>query len=181
MMAYDVNDITEQFLHLRPKERRARFIAIYEDSAFFDDLYGTISAPNIVKLLKMSVWDKYIRYYLTRILEFSDERTITDEVFEKVKRYPWRKASKSFLISIAHCSVSVYQLHYICKKKCCVESFASLLQIYLNNECYSIYDVKCLLVENMCYWKAINWDALFALDIPQRKKEVVKGLFEMKA
>ena len=73
-----------------------------------------------------------------------------------------KKCKKTLLVSLSHCKLSIYQLIYICELKICAEAFAQLLDIYLLEDCFTVYDLHKLLIDNHKYVKCIDFPNLFS-------------------
>ena len=132
-----------------------------EEYQIFKNIDGIIRADILNEIIDYSISHKCIRNVLRDILEYCNHSSVTPEIFDKIAKYPHKKMRKDLLISLAHCSLSIYQLWYICKKNICFEAFAQLLDIYLINDCFTVYDLNELLEKNKKYLKAIDFTSIY--------------------
>lgn len=177
-------------MHIKEINELARFIlscfnmrtslgGLLADLDYFDDVYGFLSEENAVSLIRQSKWNHCVASLLPQLFQFSNEYTISDAVFEMLKAYPHKKIQKSIFISLAHCSISLYQLQYISQQKVCVEAFAALLDIYLEEKCFSCIDLKKLLADNAAFVPGIDWENILRNGkLDDAKREVVKAIWE---
>ena len=152
----NINDFLLECLNNHmPKNKLTQF----EDDYFNDEIYGIVKKDILLDFLKLSK-NSNLKKVLPFILSFSDKDSISTEVFEFIIKQFGRKERKSMLISLAHCNISFYQLTFIAKEKICFEAFAALLNMYLGNDCFSLYDLQNLIEENYCYLNTLDIDGI---------------------
>ena len=139
------------------------------------EVYGYFNSDNLLFVLQKSLRNKKIRDLLPDLLFYCNDKSVSVEVFDFVKKYKFKKRRRTLLISLAHCQLSIYQLRYISELNICGEAFAQLLDIYLFNDCFSIYDLENLLIDNDNHIKSIDFPSLFSCEsatkIDKNKKE----------
>lgn len=128
---------------------------------YFDELDGILSETNAFHLIELGKQNKIVLDLLPQLFMFCNCSTISDTVFSQIQSYPCEGIKRSIFISLSHCQISLYQLQYICSQKVCFEAFATLLDVYLLNDCFFVYDVVYLLNTNREYLRCINWDSIF--------------------
>ena len=64
--------------------------------------------------------------FLGNLLCYVSSKAVTDDVFQKIIKYPSRSTHRSLMISLAHSQIAIYQLEYICSKQICTEAFCQL-------------------------------------------------------
>lgn len=107
---------------------------------------GTLDSKLVLELLDS--YNKKIKKIIPSILYYSDEQTITNEVFNKILSFN-KKYRKELLFVLAHCKISFYQLEYINKLQICDEAFCQLLYIYCTNVSFTAEDLKIFLKSNL--------------------------------
>ncbi len=153
----NINSLVKKIISYSSTDRKALCIQLFSDWDLFETFSGTLTEANALDLIKRSLYQHEVAVILPNILQFSDSHTISERVFSTLCRYPNRKLRKSLLISIAHCKISFYQLHEICRRKICVEAFASLLDMYVALDVFTIDDLKKLISDNQWCVRAINF------------------------
>lgn len=153
----EINDFVTNLVFHQKKEITPDYIE--------SEVYGYLNSNNLLLLLEKSLTNKKIRSLLPFLLFYCNDKSVTVEVFELIKNYKFRKLKKTLFVSLSHCKLSIYQLMYICEMKICVEAFAQLLDIYLLEDCFTIYDLNKLLIDNPEYVKFIDFSSLFSDEI----------------
>lgn len=156
----DINQVARYLLRLPSREINRRCRNIIENYDYFDEVQGTLNSEHAKQLICKSYRYKMLAHILPSLLYFSDEHTITDEVFWMICHYIRKDVRRSMLVALAHCPISIYQLQSICEKNVCFEAFATLLYIYATNKCFTATDLKVLICENSRYLKAIDIESL---------------------
>ena len=156
----EINDFITNFLLHQKKEITPNYIET--------EVYGYLNSNNLLLLLEKSLTNRKIRSLLPFLLFYCNDKSVTVKAFELIKSYKFRKCRKTLLVSLAHCKLSVYQLMYICELKICVEAFAQLLDIYLLEDCFTVYDLHKLLIDNHKYVKCIDFSNLFSSEIMEK-------------
>ena len=152
----DINILVEEILFSPYAYSKKLCKTIIDDYDYFDNVGGVLKEENVKTLIQRSKKRKEISKILPKILYFSDEHTISDAIFTMLCSYPKKRYRNSLLTSIAHCKISFYQLHEICKRRICLEAFASLLDVYVENECFTVLDLQKLIEDNAEYLSAID-------------------------
>lgn len=153
----EINDFVTNFIFHQKEEITPDYIEA--------EVYGYLNSNNLLLLLEKSLTNKRIRLLLPFLLFYCNDKSVTVEAFELIKNYKFRKFKKNLLISLSHCKLSIYQLMYICELEICVEAFAQLLDIYLLEDCFTIYDLHKLLTDHTKYVKCIDFSILFSDEI----------------
>ena len=146
----------------------------YSDIDEFCNFSGKIKNDKLMKLLYASKKNKNVLKLLTKLLYYSDANTINDEAFNFIVKFP-KKIRRTFLIALAHCKISFYQLDYINNLNICKEAFLQLLDIYCENLCFTALDLKNFLIKNhKKNSKYINDYLNFKKSISKEKIEIIK-------
>lgn len=173
MRIKEINEIT-RFL-LSCSDMTADFPELFNDYDYFDDVQGYLSEENALAIITESYGRSEIRQILPQMFYFSNVSTISETVFTAIMSYGAKKIQRDILIALSHCRISFYQLDIICREKICMEAYAALLDIYLNERCFSAVDLSLLLRENTEYINAIAWDmVLSSKDLEQDKRETIQ-------
>lgn len=173
---YEINQIVSELL-AETTEYHPLCDAISRDYDYFESVYGTLTQENAILLIQQSLLQKNLFSILSCALYFSDSQTISNAVFKSICSYPGAKKQKTLLKSIAHCPISFYQLQEICKRKICVEAFASLVVLYVQNPCFTVWDLQKLVGENMDFLVAIDWKGVLRdCAIDNHKREYIKTI-----
>lgn len=146
--------------------------SFFEDFDFWDNVYGDLQEVYAYELIIKSMTNRNIAILLPFFMRHSNINTVSNRVFTLLKSYPRKKIRNSILISLAHCKISIYQLQYICQQKLCVEAFATLLDIYLKEQCFSCVDLSKLLEDNVNY--------IFGIDFAKIEEELSISLDKRK-
>lgn len=151
----------------------------FDDSPWNEDFWGNIEGiPQslyLVKILRFGKKHRSINCILPKIFEFCNKDSVDATVFNAVKHYPFRKVRNDIFISMAHCPLSFYQYNYINSLKICIEAFAALLDIYIYNACFSVYDLELLLNDNMEFIAGIDIQKILSnSDISSEKRSILK-------
>jgi hypothetical protein len=147
------------------------FPDLFEDYDYFDDVHGYLSEDNALALIKESFGRSEIKQILAQMFYFSNVVTVSETVFTAIMSYSVKEIRRNILIALSHCSISYYQLDIICREKICMEAFAAMLDIYLNEYCFSAVDLSILLRENIEYINTIAWDLILSNKELERKKK----------
>ena len=83
--------------------------------------------------------------FLGNLLCYVSSKAVTDDVFQKIIKYPSRSTRRSLMISLAHSQIAIYQLEYICSKQICTEAFCQLANIINTDSNFTITDLEHLL------------------------------------
>lgn len=83
--------------------------------------------------------------FLGNLLCYVNSKAVTDDVFQKIIKYPSRRTRQSLMISLAHSQIAIYQLEYICSKQICTEAFCQLANIINTDSNFTIIDLEHLL------------------------------------
>ena len=83
--------------------------------------------------------------FLGNLLCYVNSKAVTDDVFQKIIKYPSRRTRQSLMISLAHSHIAIYQLEYICSKQICTEAFCQLANIINTDSNFTIIDLEHLL------------------------------------
>lgn len=146
------------------------FLELIDDYDYFDDVHGYLSEENALALITESYERSELGQLLPQMFYFSNISTISETVFAAIMSYSVKEIQQDILIALSHCRISFYQLDIICRKKICIEAFAALLDIYLNESCFSTVDLSKLLCENTEFIHGIAWDMVLANEKLERNK-----------
>lgn len=119
-----INDYVTRLLS--DKQFCDREYQIYRDNCYIIcNVDGNI-APAILNLaIRRAKWNRKIRSMLSDILNYVDEKSISDENFRLLLRFRGRRRN-TFLSNIGHADLAFYQLQIINRYPAGFEAFAKL-------------------------------------------------------
>lgn len=143
----NINNLVEGLL--QDKEKGKEIYEKIKNSIDYlaENFEGTINSDNLLKLIDKSYKDKCIKKILGSILYFCDFKSVTNQIFQKLIRYPGR-IRRSYLIALGHCNLSFYQLMYLNEKNVGTEAFCQLIYIMYSNDCFTDKDLKYFIDNN---------------------------------
>lgn len=121
---------------------------------------GVVSTKNLLTLIRESYTSSAVAGFLANVLYYVDSQGLTDEVFQRLLHFPYKKMRRTFLVAISHSPISLYQLEVICKLQICTEAYAQLLQHTALNRCFTLIDVQKLVAENQRFLNCIDYASL---------------------
>lgn len=152
----DINELVSTLIISSKKEQNDIILKILVNSDCIDYTYGILSRELLLGLLCKRRKNKNIDKILPSILYRVNVDTIDNIIFEMIINLP-HKIRDNCLISLAHCSLSMYQLLYIDSLNICTEAFAQLLNCIITNDLFSCYDLKKLFdYRKSCPRKLVN-------------------------
>lgn len=159
MMIYNISEFVDNIVRLPWMERIQACHKLNARVVFFEDhrMTGIVSTTSLLALIRYSYISPSIAGFLARVLYYVNSDVLTDEVFQKLIHFPRRKLRRTFLVAIAHCPISVYQLQYICKLRICSESYAQLLYYAATNSCFTVVDVRRIVTENRQFFGCVDY------------------------
>ena len=136
----NINNLVDDLL--QTEEKRKEIYGKIQNSIDYleKNFEGKLNSDNLLILIDKSYKDKYIKNILGLILYFCDFKSVTNQIFQKLIRYPG-KMRKSYLIALSHCNLSFYQLMYLNEKKVGTEAFCQLIYIMYSNDCFTDKDL----------------------------------------
>lgn len=109
---------------------------------------GTLDSKLVIELLdSYKQCNNKIKEIIPSILYYSDDKSITCEVFNKILHLK-KKYCKELLFVLAHCKISFYQLEYINRLQMCDEAFCQLLYTYSFIDAFTTEDLIYFLKSN---------------------------------
>lgn len=161
-MKNNISQLVDSIINM---PRRERIRACKEMNATVDyfeerQMAGVVSTKNLLTLIRESYTSSAVAGFLANVLYYVDSQGLTDEVFQKLLHFPYKKMRRTFLVAISHCSISLYQLEVICKLQICTEAYAQLLQHTALNRCFTLIDVQKLVAENQRFLNCIDYASL---------------------
>ncbi|CAM1379643.1 hypothetical protein FF3_01123 [Fretibacterium fastidiosum] len=114
--------------------------------------------------------------FLDTLLHYVNSKAVTDDVFQKIIKYPSRSTRRSLMISLAHSQIAIYQLEYICSKQICTEAFCQLANIINTDSNFTITDLEHLLNNSKKMVKEVVPIEEYLMDdrISNEKKSMLK-------
>lgn len=122
----NINEIVEQLISGNA-DIKELCTKLEEGMEYFEENYeGHLDSKKLSILIDKSRSDQNLQFILTSLLYCSNKESITDEVFNKILKF--RKGlRRTYLLALAHCDISFYQLMAINKMKSCSEAFGGLM------------------------------------------------------
>lgn len=174
----DINILAERIINANASERKTLCNWLDEDWDIFGTLGGTLTENNAFKLIKRSRYQREITAILPHMLQFSNSHTISERVFSSLCRYPNKSRRNSLLVSIAHCTISFYQMQEICRRKICAEAFAALFDMYVANNIFTVDDLRKLVADNKWCVRSVNFHAVLEDGIVSGEKKTFVEMLE---
>lgn len=161
-MVYHISRLADHIIRLPCRERRRFCNGITNEMLDADNVQfeGAISEEALIRLIRYGYTSAGVRGILSFALLSVTAEEITDAVFQKLLHFPWRKMRETFLMAIAHCPVSVYQLEAICRLQICTESYAQLIWHAAANDCFTLVDVQKIVAENRKFLSVVDYAGL---------------------
>ena len=101
----------------------------------------------LIELIKKSHGCKILSLFLSAFVIYLRKEEISCRIFDMLINY--RGAyRKSILIGLAHCDLSFYQLYKLNKLNIDDNPFCRLLELYICNNVFSVYDLENFIAEN---------------------------------
>lgn len=182
-MKKNINEFARQLIEgdVNLKE----FCASLDDAQeYFEENYeGFLDSSKISTIIDISYNNKDLQYIIGGLLYCSNKDSITDEVFNKLLKFP-KAMRRTVLVSLAHCDISFYQLMKINKMQICTEAFGGLMNHMYTSDAFSAEDILQLLKDSeyiKLIWKD-TFKQLLSLDkkmLSQKNKLLNNLLIEL--
>lgn len=98
---------------------------------------GKVDSDLLSYVISMSEYDYKCLLILEQVIEFVNDSSITDEIFNKLFHFPLKTAREGFLISLSHKRLSEKQLLLLCYEECAFECYFELAILYYTDSKYS--------------------------------------------
>lgn len=157
-----ISELVEHIVGLPRRERIRACKRINATADYFEDrqITGIVTTEELLSLLRSSYTSPSVAGFLASVLYFVDSDVLTEEVFQKLCRFPNKRLRRTFLVALSHCRISVYQLEAICKLQICSEAYAQLLWHAATNDCFTLTDVRKIVAENRRFERCVDYLSL---------------------
>ena len=119
-----------------------------ENCYSINNIYGNI-APNILNcVIRRAKWNKKIRRFLSDILLYVDQNSISDRNFRLLMQFRGR-CRNTFLANIAHADLAFYQMQIINRYSGAFEAFGWLFNHICQHDCFNEEDMLHILKDNV--------------------------------
>lgn len=138
----------KEIMKMSDTEMNAVCDALFNDDDnddWFEQAGRESSRDTLLALIEKSYSLCGVVGFLGNLLCYVNSKAVTDDVFQKIIKYPSRSTRRSLMISLAHSRISIYQLQYICSKQICTEAFCQLADIINTDSNFTIIDLEHLL------------------------------------
>lgn len=159
------------------------YISFLEDGMeyFQENFDGELDSEKLSTLIDKATKNKDLQFIISGLLYCSKKETITDEIFNKLLKF-FKGMRRTFMVALAHCDISFYQLMAINRMQICVEAFGWLINHMYTVDVFSVEDMKQLLKESeyiKSAWKDI-FKQLLSLNIThnQEKQELISNFIK---
>lgn len=144
-----VKSITlKEIMKMRDAEMNVVCDALFNDDYnddWFEQAGQESSRETLLALIEKSYSLCGVVGFLGNLLCYVNSKAVTDDVFQKIIKYPSRSTRRSLMISLAHSQIAIYQLEYICSRQICTEAFCQLATIINTDSNFTITDLEHLL------------------------------------
>lgn len=160
-MINNISELAGSIARLPRRERTRVCKRINSTRDYWEQqIKGIVSTETLLALIRESYTSASVAGFLASVLFFVDSNVLTDEVFQELLHFPYKKMRRTYLVAISHCPISVYQLESICKLQICSEAYAQLIWHAATNGCFTLVDIQRIVAENRRFLRCVDYNSL---------------------
>lgn len=125
------------------KAYKSNYMFIYENYSYDD-----VSEASLKKLIKKSIYDIRLRWFIPDILSLTTPESISDELLKICIKYPFR-FKKTLLMQLSHMWLPAHKLELLNRNIETEEAFYKLFIYYSTDDVYTLHEYIRFLENNL--------------------------------